>query len=480
MKKQFRKVLVVLLAAGMSLSTISGCGQNSAKSSSAAQTKAAAVTKAQTGTAVSSAAAASKAQTGTAASSAAASKTASGDKVTLRFSWWGSDSRHKALLAAIEAYKKKAPNVTINAEYQGYDGYYEKIMTTLSSDTAADIIQLSKEWLPDIQGTKEYLADLSTLPVDLSTLKDRLLEIAGTYKGKAILFPCTVGGSVTYVNTDFAKSHGIDLTKNYTWDDIKALGKSIHDKDADSYLMTADADMLNRLFVQPYLVQKTGKPLIDEDTYAMNFTEKDAEEALQNVVDLYKTNTLEPFGEAATFAGQADQNNKWVNGKIGMIVDYTGSAPKYTASIKSQLDVISMPVIKDAKCSGVAYSGDRGFAINNKSAHKEEAAKFLDFLMNDPESIAICKTAVGYCPTKQSDDILIKAGVVTEVQKKSVALSEKNSYTNNMISGNTELEAIRKDLIQEVVYGDVTPAEAAKEMVTKSQEILDELKKNKK
>lgn len=457
MKKKLKKSAALLMAASMVAVSLMGCGSG-AKST-------------ETTAAV---------QSGTGAESTETGKqTAGGEPVTLRFSWWGSDSRHKALLAVIEAYEKKNPNVKVEAEYQGYDGYYEKIMTTLSSNTAPDIIQLSKEWLPDIQGAKHYLADLSALPVDLSTLKDRLLEIAGTYNGEPNVFPCTVGGSVTYINTDFAKQYEIDLSKTYTWDEIKELGKSIHEQDGDAYLMTADADMLNRLFVQPYLVQKTGKPLINEETYAMNFSEEDAAEAFQNIVDLYETNTLEPFGEAATFAGQADQNNKWINGKIGMIVDYTGSAPKYIASIDSPLDVIPMPVTNDAKSSGVAYSGDRGFAINDNSEHKEEAAKFLDFLMNDPESIAICKTDVGYCPTKQSDDILIAAGVVSEIQKKGVEISEPNSYTNNMISGNTELEVVRKDLIQEVVYGDITPEEAAKELAEQYQTILDELKGNK-
>lgn len=462
MRKQYKKGISLIMAASMAAVTLMGCGSQSGN-------------KTADTTAAQSSAGTTAADTA-AADTTAAGTEASGEPVTLRFSWWGSDSRHQALLAVIEAYEKKNPNVKVEAEYQGYDGYYEKIMTTLSSNTAPDVIQLSKEWLPDIQGAKHYLADLSTLPVDLTTLKDRLLEIAGTYNGEPNVFPCTVGGSVTYVNTDFAKAYGVDLTKNYTWDEIKELGKSIHEQDEEAYLMTADADMLNRLFVQPYLAQKTGKPLIDEETYAINFTEAEAAEAFQNVVELYETNTLEPFGEAATFAGQADQNNKWINGKIGMIVDYTGSAPKYIASIDSPLDVISMPVTSDAKCSGVAYSGDRGFAINDNSEHKEEAAKFLDFLMNDPEAIAICKTDVGYCPTKQSDDILIAAGVVSEIQKKGVELSEPNSYTNNMISGNTELEVIRKDLIQEVVYGDITAEEAAKELIEQYQEILDELK----
>lgn len=474
MKKQFKKGAAICMAVSMAAASLMGCG--SGNKAADATTAAAADNGAVAGTAGGAAVGGTEATGNTAAGGADTAPDSSKEPVTLRFSWWGSDSRHQALLAVIEAYEKKNPNVKVEAEYQGYDGYYEKIMTTLSSNTAPDVIQLSKEWLPDIQGAKHYLADLSTLPVDLTTLKDRLLEIAGTYEGEPNVFPCTVGGSVTYVNTDFAKAFNIDLSKNYTWDDIKEIGKSVHGQDGDAYLMTADADMLNRLFVQPYLAQKTGKPLIDQETYALNFTEADAAEAFRNVVELYETDTLEPFGEAATFSGQADQNNKWINGKIGMIVDYTGSAPKYIASIDSPLDVIPMPVTADAKCSGVAYSGDRGFAVNDNSEHKEEAAKFLDFLMNDPEAIAICKTDVGYCPTKQSDDILIAAGVVNEIQKKGVELSAPNSYTNNMISGNTELEVIRKDLIQEVVYGDITAEDAAKEMVEQYQEILEELK----
>ncbi len=450
MKKQFRKHAALLMAASMAAVTLMGCGSGGKTDETAQTTQSGAETSAASG---------------------------NQEPVTLRFSWWGSDSRHGVLLEVIDAYQAKNPNVKVEAEYQGYDGYYEKVMTTLSSNTAPDIIQLNKEWLPDIQGAKHYLADLSTLPVDLSTLKDRLLEISGTYNGEANLFPCTVGGSpVVYVNTDFAKEFDIDLTKNYTWDEFAELGKAIHEKDSDAYLMTADADMLNRLFIQPYLVQKTGKPIIDEETYTPNFTEADAAEAFQNILNLYDSYALEPFGDAATFAGQMDQNTKWINKKIGMIVDYTGSAPKYLSSVDSPLDVISAPIMENAKSTGVVYGGDRGFSINDNSTNKEEAAKFLDFLMNDPEAIKICKTAVGYCPTQQSEDILIAEGAVDELQKNAINLISKDPYINNMISGNTELEVIRKDLIQEVIYGDVSPEEAAKELLTQYEEILGELK----
>lgn len=39
--------------------------------------------------------------------------------VTMRVSRWGGDSRHKATLAAVDAYAKANPGVTIEAEYGG-------------------------------------------------------------------------------------------------------------------------------------------------------------------------------------------------------------------------------------------------------------------------------------------------------------------------------------------------------------------------
>lgn len=49
--------------------------------------------------------------------------------------------RHTATLEAIAAYEKQNPNVKIEAEYQGYDGYNDKILTQLAGGTQPDIMQ---------------------------------------------------------------------------------------------------------------------------------------------------------------------------------------------------------------------------------------------------------------------------------------------------------------------------------------------------
>ncbi len=453
MKRHWRGVISLAAAAAITVS-LNACGSSAdSRETTAASGSSTAQTEAQSGE--------------------------SSEQVTLRFAWWGGDSRHEATLKAIELYEKKHPNVTIEGEYQGYDGYYEKMMTTLSSGTAPDLFQFSRDWIADVQDAKHYLADLSALPVDLTTLKKDTIEKSGMYNGEPVMFPVSVGGQVLYVNTDFASKFGIDMTKELSWTELKELGTKVHQQDQDSYLMTADIDVLNRLIVLEYIAQQTGKSLVDQDTYELNFTEDQMAESLQNILDLYETNTLEPFGEAAVFVGQMDQNNKWVTGKIGMLLDNTGSTPKYESSISSKIDVMKIPVQEQAVSSGVDFSSNMGFCINDNSKAKEEAAKFLDFIQNDPEAIEILQTTRGYCPTEIAEKTLDEKGLLNQTQKKAVALCQPNSYNINTISSNTELETIRKDVIQEVIYGDMTPEEGAKTIVDQYKEVLSTLKADK-
>lgn len=461
MKKSWKKLMALALSACLA-GTLAGCGSGSADSTTAAQSD---TTAAQTE---------AESETGTAA--AEDTGEGEGEPVNLRFAWWGGDSRHEAALQAIEAYEAEHPNVTIEGEYQGYDGYYEKMVTTLSSGTAPDIMMFHRDWLADVQGAKHYLADLSTLPVDLSTLDPGVLEKSGTYDGEPVMFSCMLAGQVVYVNKDFAEAHNFDISKNYTWESLMEEGKRIHDEDPEVYLMAADIDVLNRLIVLQYLSQMTGGSIVNED-YTLNFTKEQMTVSLENIVKLYETGTMEPFGESAVFVGQMEQNNKWVNGQIGMLLDITGSAAKYQASIEGELDCMSIPILDGAVSSGVDYSGNAGFVINDASANKEEAAKFIDWMVNNEEGIKILKDNFGYPASHTAIDVLGKADMLNPLLVKATEIAgENNPIGINVISGNTELETIRKDIIQEVIYGDCTPEEGAQSLMDSYTELLETMK----
>lgn len=124
--KCLKKGIALLTAVGMIAGAVAGCGGSGSAGDNSAQ--------------------------GNGGSSAAAQTEAgaSGDKVVLRFAWWGGEERHNATLEAIAKYEELNPNVTIEPEYGGFDGYQQKLITQLSGNSAADIIQIDQPWLADI------------------------------------------------------------------------------------------------------------------------------------------------------------------------------------------------------------------------------------------------------------------------------------------------------------------------------------------
>lgn len=82
------------------------------------------------------------------------------EEITLRFMWWGDDVRHQATLDVIEQYETEHPNVTIEAEYGGYDGYFEKLTTQLSGGTVADIIQYNANTVSDLMAIGDVFVNL--------------------------------------------------------------------------------------------------------------------------------------------------------------------------------------------------------------------------------------------------------------------------------------------------------------------------------
>jgi multiple sugar transport system substrate-binding protein len=67
--------------------------------------------------------------------------------VTLRFSWWGSDTRHKMTEKLIAAFEAENPNINVEGEYGDWSGYWDKLATQVASQDAPDIIQMDAAYL---------------------------------------------------------------------------------------------------------------------------------------------------------------------------------------------------------------------------------------------------------------------------------------------------------------------------------------------
>src|SRR5262245_55444800 len=61
------------------------------------------------------------------------------DNITLRFTWWGSDARHKRTQQVIDLFTKAHPNIQVKGEFKDWNGYWDSLATTVAANDAPDI-----------------------------------------------------------------------------------------------------------------------------------------------------------------------------------------------------------------------------------------------------------------------------------------------------------------------------------------------------
>src|ERR1044072_6438246 len=66
---------------------------------------------------------------------------ASGEKVGLRFAWWGSQDRHDRTIKVIQMFEQQHPNITITYEFAGFNDYFTKMSTYATGGNLPDLMQ---------------------------------------------------------------------------------------------------------------------------------------------------------------------------------------------------------------------------------------------------------------------------------------------------------------------------------------------------
>lgn len=389
-------------------------------------------------------------------------------KVTLRFSWWGGEDRHAATLAAIEAYKQVEPNVTIEAEYQGFDGYEQKIKTQLAGKTSADIMQLDLPWLQELTKKGDFFVDLKAQPeFDASGFDQGFLDNYGMYDGKLAAVPTGVNAYCLIINKSLADTLGVDSGAEWTWDSILEAGKKLHGQDSSKYLLLTDHAALRQDMVT-MLKQRTGKQWVQED-YTLGFTKEDAAASFDWLYQAMQAGVYQPLGESDLFFGKIDQNPKWINQEIPIAPSMSSILPSLKTVLPEGTEVITaLPVIsKDAKDSGVLVRPSQLFAVSNDSKHKAEAVKFLSWFMNDSEAAAILGAVRSVPPVKASQEAAVAAGKIDAAITNAVELGLSHAgLVDNAVANNSEVQKIMDDIVQKVSYGKSNAEQAADELVS--------------
>lgn len=455
-----KKVIAMLLTAAMGATMLAGCG-----STGAAQTDATADTTTEA--------------TDTAATdtSESADTAADYENCTIKFDWWGGDSRHEATQAAVDAFMKKYPGITVEVNFGAWTDWETARALEYQSGTGSDLTQINFSWINDYDADGATFVDLSTLSdtIDLTQYSDDDLNLCKDSAGGLAGIPVSITGRTFYWNKTTFDQAGIDTPKSL--DDLLAAGQTFKEKLGDDYYPLSLGEYDRALLMAVYLQAQTGEPIIAEDgTFSFTTDQlKTGMEFIQSLEDNHVIPTIEKLMGDGNVA--LNENPNFIDGHYAGAYEWDSAPQKYIGNLAQGQELVvgdELTGLGD-KCTGVFSKVSLLFAITKTSEHPHEAAMLMNYLLNDPEGVALMGTERGIPESKVAYDTLDAAGsldaVVSEAHEK--VMSSDPMYFSPLFD-NAALKgdgAAYIEVFSGLSYGDYTVDDAAQMLFDSYQSV---------
>ena len=409
-----------------------------------------------------------------------ASLTASAQE--LRFSWWGGGERHEAFLKAIKLFEQRNPSVKIKAEYGGFQGYQERLTTQIAGRSEPDIMQVNWAWLSAFSKQGEGFYDLRKAGslINFGEFTENNLQLC-TVNGKLNGLPVGFTARMFFWNKGALDKAGIAIPK--TWDEMFAAGKALRAKLGNkAYLLDGENyDMI--LMSHAYTHQKFGTPYIDSKTGKVGMSAA----ALKEWVATYKRfqveNIATPLPLRASLGSAekpTEQQPDWVAGNWtgnytwDSLVRLRGST---LPGKGSELDIGEFLTLPGAKNSGVFGRPVHMYSLSKRTKHPEIGAKFLNFMMTDPDAIRILDMSRGIPATAIAYKQLLAENRLRPIEAKAYArisaLASANAITPPAaVFEHPRVQKFMREVFEQVGYNKITVEEAAKRLAEDGNRLL--------
>lgn len=341
------------------------------------------------------------------------------EKVELRMAWWGGQARHDMFNKLLDAFEQKNPTITVAREFGTEGQFVEKVTAQAAGSSAPDVFQASSFYLDDFIGRKMYMELDPLIASGDINLKDyeKVDVDAGKKDNKQYLIPWGHIMTGIIYNADIFKKAGVELPKNnWTWDDYEKSLTALQKTLGDSAWATEDEGGSYRV-LENFAIQK-GKTV---------FTDKGLGITKQDLIDWYtiwdklrKAKVIPPAGIQKEQGGKSQEQSMLAKGKVAMISTSSNQLRTYQSSTKDELNIVSYPWTTNAKQEVPMIVSGVGISVNSK--HPKEAAKLINWLVNDPEAAKIFKGEHGQPPAKPMREII--KPLIGDAEKKEYKYSD--------------------------------------------------------
>ncbi|WP_338694495.1 extracellular solute-binding protein [Streptomyces sp. Q6] len=314
---------------------------------------------------------------------------------TLRFAWWGGEPRAVKIKKAIALFEKKNPKIKIKPEFTDYQAFWEKFQTQASGGNPPDVFLNSVAFLAKYDKRGVLLDLKSQIDAGNLSLKNFRggVESAGQVTGgKQVAVP--VGANTMSLVIDkkaFAKA-GVEPKFGWTWDEYFKTLQTIQDK----LKISGDTGYAGIMYLYDLYLRQNGKAFFKDGK--LGFTEDDLTQWWSDyykrvksgiVADPKKIEQVKP--KSGLSAGLAAGEFTWDNFSV-----------RYEGEGDSDYGLAPIPTT-DGKDTG-QYLGSLMLSISTKCKAQAQAAKFIDFMVHDPEVGKILGYDMGVLATTDQFD----------------------------------------------------------------------------
>lgn len=408
-----------------------------------------------------------KAETNTQMADSGKESAASGEQITLRMAWWGSQTRHDATNKVIEMYEEQNPNVHIEAEFYDFDSYFTKLDTLVAADDVWDIFQMGGNFPKYINSIEPMDSYIEAGTIDVSDTTENFLATTrdndGTQVGISI---GTNTYGIAYDPAMFAEAGLAEPSDNWTWDKWKADCLAITEK-LGIYGSSKMDNFIAGVTQRASQAEKDGN-FFKKTNDGLEFTDTATFASyMQMIKDLTDAGSYPDAGaikEIKDIEGDylvtEDAAMTWVSSnQIASIVNAAGR----------EIKIAPVPRITKDGSYGMGVQSSQQLCMAKSSKNKEEAAKFINYFVNDIEANKVLNGERGVPIMSKVRDVVMEQAddsskMIYDFVDKIGNFPKEDC---NVISPDpkTEIEDQYKLLIEKVQYGDVTPEDAARQLV---------------
>lgn len=389
--------------------------------------------------------------------------------VTLRVSWWGNDSRHELTEQAIALFEEQNPDIKVEPEFSDWDSYYDRLTTQVASQDTPDVFAIEIRRLGEFS-TNGILADLGST-VNTSDLNENVLR-SGEVEGTQYAIPTGANAFTVTANTSVLAEAGVELPDDatWTWEDYHRISAEVSEATGSGIY----GSQIN--FNDAYLSIFAGQR--GENMYG----EAEIGVSSDTLSDWYQMHLDEIGGGAAPDAARSTEIGS-TGIETSLVATNTGAFGMWWSNQLSaiatnsgeEIELLRLPQEPGAGSNGMFLQPNMFWSAGARSGHQEEAAKLIDFLVNDPEAGAILGSDRGL-PMNSTvletiKDELPEADVVSMefINELSGELEDAPTAPPN---GAGDIPPMLERYGEEVIFGRMSPDEAAEAFLTEANSTL--------